>query len=430
MRTLIAPWMILATIYALYSGLFWPGIMSADSNSQYLAAVSGIYSDHHPPMMSFLWRHLDYILSGSGLIFLFHITLLFAASGICIYIFRNSRFKYLYAIYPLIPNVFSYTPLIVKDVGFTYTYLVAGALIALMITSGTKQHDKKMILVALLLFYGTAVKFQAKFLLIIFSIGLAYATTNFKKFWVIIAMGSCFSIVLFLAVFEFNYFMVPNAKQQHTWQLVKLYDLAAMSIEKNQQLFPEFVKTNPNYNFEKVKELFNESEVDSLVFSEDNVLNKGDSSIERQELKSYWQSVVVNNLGLYIKIRYKLWRHNFTSIPAGRSDVISYFKQTAIEPIVSNQSVRPYIEITYDLLRELLKFQWLFPISIIYLIIGIKKIEDNSYAKILLMFNSAALTLVGLLFLFSMAATSRYVFFSVCMIHISHGFAYKALISR
>ena len=57
-------------LFAVHATLFWPGILVPDSLSQYQEAMAGVYSDHHPPMMAFLWRYAAILLPGAGPMFL------------------------------------------------------------------------------------------------------------------------------------------------------------------------------------------------------------------------------------------------------------------------------------------------------------------------------------------------------------------------
>src|SRR5581483_833197 len=89
-------WALLAVFYIASVLMLWPGVMSLDASSQYAVAISGEYSDHHPPLMSFLWRYLDYIYHGPAPMFIFHLSMLYMAAAIFIYIFRESKFKWWY----------------------------------------------------------------------------------------------------------------------------------------------------------------------------------------------------------------------------------------------------------------------------------------------------------------------------------------------
>lgn len=406
--------------------IFWPGIVSPDAAGQYAAAQAGVYTDHHPPVMSFVWRYLDQLYAGSGLILLMHLIMLYTAAAILVVIFKDSKFKWWYAILPLIPNIFSYTPLIVKDVGFAYSYLLAAAILAwLMVNKTEKNKYVLLLLVISLLFYGTAVKYQARFLLIFLTLGVGYCFQYQANKRAIIT-GVVLCLLLLQAMFSFNKLLVPNTQESHSWQLVKLYDLAAISIALDHAEFPEFVKQNPNYSFSKIKQQFSSREVDPLVFVPNAVLKGGNTAQQRTELLSYWRKTVLSNPGLYLQHRLRLWTHNFFSVPSARSHPANFFKNTSLGPLLNNQQIYTMIDVAYKTLSIALQFIWLLPLLLFYSYLSIVNFNKNKYAVPLLMFSCVSLTLLGVLFFMSMASTARYVFICTCLVHASHGFAYRA----
>jgi hypothetical protein len=67
---------IFCLCFTIFIVLFWPGLMSADSLTQYASVLSGVYNNHHPVMMSIVWQQLIKIHEGSGLMFVLHTSML------------------------------------------------------------------------------------------------------------------------------------------------------------------------------------------------------------------------------------------------------------------------------------------------------------------------------------------------------------------
>jgi hypothetical protein len=63
--------------------------------------------------------------------------------------------------------------------------------------------------------------------------------------------------------------------------LVKLYDLAAISIDQGTPLFPDFVKDVPCFLWATIQEKFSTEQVDDLVFGPEAPLQKGTTNQER-----------------------------------------------------------------------------------------------------------------------------------------------------
>jgi len=426
------PLLLLTLLFVVNLCIMWPGVMSADGMEQYAIALSGVYRDHHPPMMSLVWRYLNYIYTGPGMMLLFHFLMLYAAAAIFIYCFRDSKFKWWFAVFPFIPGVFAYMPLIVKDVGLACSYLLAGAILAYLMLGRITRHKWPLLgLVLLLLFYGTAVKYQARFLLVFFTIGVGYCIFNYKHGWKSLLSGVALYLLLLQAMFSFNAYLVPVVQKSHSWQYVKLYDLAAMSLAQNQALFPPFVIQNPNFSMQRLKSTFVPYEVDSLAFTHDAVLIIGRNDTERELLLEYWQNTVRQHPWLYLKVRFRLWTYTLTGTPSDKTNPAHFLSGIpAFKPIVTQPLIYDAIGSMYQIVKVSLQFTWLLPLLLIYTVLSMAKLNTCRAATPLLIFSLTSLSLLGILFFMSMYGTARYVFICVCLVHASHGFAYRCLTGR
>jgi hypothetical protein len=175
-----ASFILLVFAFCIHVSLFWPGQMGRDSIEQYQEAVAGVYSDHHPPLMAVLWRLLDSLYAGSGLLFFFHMILLYGASFVFMMSLYGMLVRWYYLVFPLLPPLAIYAPVLWKDVGFAFSYLAAMALISCSIMRARTPGFFITTLIMLLLFYGTGVKFQGVFLLPIVLLGLSYAL-NYRR---------------------------------------------------------------------------------------------------------------------------------------------------------------------------------------------------------------------------------------------------------
>lgn len=402
--------------------------MSTDASSQYASAIAGIYTDHHPPMMSFLWRYLDMLYPGPGLMFTFHLSMLYMAAAIFIKIFSNSKFKWWYAIYPLIPNILAYTSLIVKDAGFTYTYLLSGAVLAYLMVYKISKHKYLLLApIVVLLFYGTAVKFQAQYLLIFFTVGIGYCVCNYKLNWRAIGYGVVLNIAIMLSIVALNSKLVPVTQKSNSWQLVKLYDLSAMSIMLNEPLYPQFILQQQRFDFERVKTEFEPREVDSLVFPANSVLKSGVNDEQREALWSYWFATVKQHPLLYLKSRFRLFSYNLTTSPSERNDPVKFLRSTALKPMLDHSLVANLVNAGYSVFKIALRFIWLLPLLFFYCYISVKNFKKANEAAPLLMYSVTSITMLLVLLFCSMAGTARYVFLCTCFMHASHGFAYRTM---
>ncbi len=423
----VLPWSLLFIFYTMSIIVLWPGVMSPDACSQYAAAIAGLYNDHHPPAMSLLWRYLDRIYAGPGLMFTFHISMLYGAAAIFIYMFRNSIFRWWYTMYPLLPNMLAYTALIVKDTGFTYSYLLCGAILAFMMINKINSYKYFLLTpVILLLCYGTAVKFQAQYVLIFFTVGIGYCIGNYKLSWLAVFYGIIINLAIMFFINTTNAVLVPQSNESHSWQLVKLYDLSAISLELNKPMYPDFILRQPNFEFKRVQQLFEPREVDSLVFPTNSVLKPGNTHQQREELSNFWYKTIKQHPLIYLKIRLRLFSYNLTTSPSDRSNPVMFLSTTTLKSILEYHFFNNLINTSFNLIKVALRFIWLLPLLLFYCYIGIININKKPDAAPLLIFSLTCVTLLLVLLFCSMAGTARYVFLCTCLIHASHGFAYNA----
>lgn len=417
--------MLMASIHVL---LIWPGFLSPDSQTQYMMAIAGIYNDHHPPLMAFVWRYLDRLYTGCGMMLLLHLALFYGAIFYLIKSVRSYSSKYLLLFLPIIPQIFLYSIMIWKDVGFTYCFLFVASYLTYLTANKQQLSWEKISLLLLILLYGTAIKFQAKYCAPIILAHMAYILSNYQLCYKkIIKIYGLLLIGFYLCLNNINWILIPKVEKSHAWQLVKIYDLAAISLSTSNDLFPEFTK---NKNF-SMQEMFNRLNrhpldrskyymVDDLIFG-DAILKTGSNPKERKELYFAWVTAIVKHPLEYLKHRGINMASMLLYHPA--------FKY--IDPLINQNS---FLSFTVNTLIYLTMSN-LIPaiLCFIYLIYGIylfKKMNNiNSYnwfAIPLMCFNSIGITMLLVLFFCSMAGTPRYTYITVCMAHASHIFAYLA----
>lgn len=423
MNIRINPVVVLFIIGSLHLFSMWPGILSPDSQGQYAMAIAGVYSDHHPPLMSFVWRYLDKIVSGPGMMFLLHLGLLYAAIFYLIISVNNFIYKFLLLLFSLIPQIFFYSNMIWKDVGFTFSFLFIAAYLG-YITVNKKQLNwqkdfLKIIILLIILFYGTAVKFQAQFCAPVLLAWLAYILADYKYCnKLFIKYFSILSILFYICLNSVNTILVPNINKNHSWQLVKLYDLAAISISTNQDLFPLFTKNN-NFTMQELKnrlsrkslDKFSYYMVDDLIF-ENAILKSGSNEAERKQLYFCWLKTIIKHPVLYIKHR----MINMASMLLYHPSFKYINKYNNNKIIIELANIIIYLTMC-NLVPAIL--------SLIYFILGIIAVRKNILTGLpLLCFNLISLIMLAVLFFCSMAGTPRYTYIVVCMVHASHIFAY------
>jgi len=420
----INPLILVFLIGSLHLWFMWPGILSPDSQGQYAMAVAGIYNDHHPPLMSFVWRYLDHIVPGSGMMFLLHLSLLYGSIFYLISSFCNFRYRFILLLFSLIPQIFFYSNMIWKDIGFTFSFLFVAAYLSYLSSNKQQPTWYKIIILVIILLYGTAVKFQAQFCAPVLLGWLAYVCSNYqiycKKF---IKTVSILLLLFYFVLNSINYVLIPNVQKNYSWQLVKLYDLAAISVAINKDLFPDFTKNN-NFTMQELQSRFNRKPldqfkyymVDDLIFG-DAILKTGSNKIERQQLYFSWVKTIFRHPLIYLKHR----AINMASM------LLYHPSFKYINNFLNNNNYNNSMVYWIANGMVYLTMANLIPaiLSVIYLILGILVLRSTFWAAVpLICFNAVSIIMLVVLFFCSMAGTPRYTYITICMVHASHVLAY------
>lgn len=409
---------ILLGLFFLHIFLMWPGYLTSDSQTQYNIAITGQYSDHHPFIMSFLWRYLDMLHKGPGLMLFMHLGLLYGSVYFLLKSITDKKLRPLVLILPLIPHVLSYSGMIWKDVGCAYAFLFVSSYLTYVTMNDRPLPFTRVIPLLIVLAYGTLVKFQAQYLA---PIVLLWMVTHRAKHSLgypfvknaVVLIGLFYTIMMGVQHFG------PKVEENHSWQYVKLYDLAAIAVNTNQDIFPNFTKTK-TFSMAELHKRFNHQRVDDLVFA-DSLLIKGKNTEEREIVLKTWIEQIIKHPFIYLRHRAANLAYVLLSTP--------WFEYG---PPVIDSIVQPGTALHTGLYYTARIFGWIFLAHMLpmllglgYLILGTmawcKKVREGIP---LFFMNFIGMGMGFVLFFFSMAGTPRYTYISICLVHASHAFAY------
>ncbi len=371
--------------------------------------------------MAFYWGLLNAIYPGPGLLLMTQMLLLWGSALIFVRLFKDSKLKWYYVLVPLFPPIFGYAFFILKDVGFTLCFLMSVTILVYHDLKNKRLSVWINVALFILLFYGTAVKFQAKFILPFIILWWAVLQNN-KNIYHLILKTVFAGSLFFIAITSFERYL--NTKQEHTWQYVKLYDLAGISLDINKNLIPESHINDPSYNLEKLEKKYETERVNSLVYWDNPpLLKKSENKEERDNLLSTWYSAVCKHPLSYLKHRFAIFKYQMNnSMVKSKTDIQSH--QDEIGSVVS--AILEHAEKfgIMNMAKVLTSFVLYFPILIFYVFFAMYQYRKSPYARPLLMMNFLGLMLIITLFVFSMSSNPRYIYFTSCMLHFSHPLAY------
>ncbi|WP_375329772.1 palindromic element RPE2 domain-containing protein [Candidatus Tisiphia endosymbiont of Nemotelus uliginosus] len=279
----------------------YPGGMSSDSFDQYQQSISGNYNSHHPSLMSIVWSLINHIHQGPQLMLLVDLAFLWGGILLLLYADQQNKYRYLYLVIALSPNILSQSATIWKDVVFALGTFFC---IATCIFFTYRQKTAPLwVIVGLLLicFYIVGVKFQAKFIapiLILFILSV-YLKTNIL---IRITATSIISVIIIYGNITLaKYFSTEG----HSEQLPQFFDVAGVSVAiNNDDLLPDYVKEDKNlYSFEKLKAQYTARWVDTLIFGDTRIYNSTSDPIKLQEMQSAYIKAIMYHPLIFLKHR-------------------------------------------------------------------------------------------------------------------------------
>ena len=164
-----SPALLAVVTFALFLGNTisrFPGMGNHDSEVQYAQAVSGHFTDWHPPIMAWLWSILLLMKDGTGLLFVFHVLCYWLGFGLIA--FSLSKMGRQFAAWAILgigvfPPILMQNIQIHKDVGMAVTLLASFSICFWYRSQSKRMKPAGTIAAAALLLYGGLVRSNAVF---------------------------------------------------------------------------------------------------------------------------------------------------------------------------------------------------------------------------------------------------------------------------
>ena len=414
-------WVFL-TLSVIHIAIFWPGFLSADSESIIAQALSGSFTDHHPPLYGYLWMYLMKVYPGGGLMFIVQAALIWGASYNLSCAVGKRWPIFICFLLPFYPGFITHSAFLWKDIHFTHGYIFIASLLIRQSVEGKKLNLWQLIGVLALLFYATSVKYQARFLAPLMSLWII--RHQFGSFLSLKAL-SLIAILSTINIFGTDYvnaLIVPPTKQNHSWQCVKFFDLAGISVNLNRVIVPKLFLRTPETTIEDIKDHYDYL-WEPLITTPTSPLRFTKSDEERSLLLETWKQQVVAHPWAYIKHRLRLW--------------IKIVQQNSLRASVERAIEGTSIPGSVKWLTYVFSYIVWIPVLLFYIFFGLytrrtsltASSEQDTWldgmstvriSEALVLLCLISLTLPAFLFVFSLAATPRYVYFSQVFLAFAH----------
>lgn len=331
-------YLICILCFALTIWAFYPGMMSPDSIANLTDGRNGTFADINAPLISYLWGWLDTISAGPGLMFVLQNVIFWSACAIFWRATNAGSFGLGIALvlFGLMPHILAQTAVVWKDIGLGASLFLAVALLYYAKKTGSKI---ALLISPVFLFYGYAARLNALPAVLPIAVWTGFIALRIFEIkdrkLASAALGVVYFFLLSFAVY-FATQRITEGKTVYPFQQVYLYDLAALSVKNDEELFPDYVRSAENFSLEAVKTRYNTRSVSDLIYPD--LPNAGDRSVlkltDRPEeiaaLKSKWWETVRSDptgylghrigvfaqlTGLSRSVTAPYWEQGFTSSP-------------------------------------------------------------------------------------------------------------------
>ena len=413
-------WVVLACGYAW---IFWPGWMSPDSWAIYKAALSHTYGDHHPPLMGYVWRYLIMIYDGPGLMLAVNMALLWGGVGVLAFRVFQGPLRWICLLLPFTPHVVVEAGWIWKDMIFTFGF---GLLAAVL--SAYSMHQKRLSMLGLtgvvgLLFYATSVKYQAQFVAPLMVLWLCRVQWPSDARLRSLIKAVLASVVLIVSIHQVNHALVTHHGKgsSHSWQYVKIYDLAGMSVRLDHNIVPSFLWRGAQVTPQELAKAY-DLLWEPLIAYEDSPLRATQNASEREALLSVWRTSVMRYPWAYVQHRLFVWSSPLLT------EVVGYhwFMNRFGHHIWAKHYIAPLFVCLYGVF-------FLLPsalLALFCLVYTRGRADLRPYRQSLTFMLSMACVLTGSLFVFSLAGVLRYHYFSLYVMTLTVPFTLRCLLPR
>ena len=412
--------------FSLAVAAFYPGYMSPDSIGNWLEGGSFHFRDLNSPVMALLWGLMDRVVPGpAGMLVLQNLVFWGAAAVF----WGNTRRKSLWlgiglVAFAFMPGILALMGTIWKDVGMGASLFLTVALLYQSIQSKSKT---ALALTFPLLFYGYAVRLNAAPAVLPLAVWTGYIACRvfpslqlragkFKALPIILGAG--YFAVLSVAVVVINH-LLTNGRTDYPFQIVQLYDLAAISKARGVSVFPGYISQDPNFSMENLSTQYNPYSAADLIWpdkpTDKPALKLSYDPADISDLRAKWLSAISQNKRAYFNHRRRVfslltglqgevsspyWVKGFDGNPVG-------YKPT---PGLLNRFLMRYFYLLRNSLFFTGAFWMLICVTLIYFALR-RRLRDDW--EIVFVLATSGLIYALPYFFFTASAEFRYLFWTV-----------------
>jgi hypothetical protein len=287
----------IAAFFIINFTVFYPGVMTYDSRTQLAEAISGSFTDQHPPIMAALWRMLLIFDSGPSPMLVFHLLLFWGAIAVfgAAVMEKHPRLAWLFPLLWLLPPVMGMTGVIWKDTGLATSWLMLSAILTFYTLKRATPTPAAVTCMVFLFFYGLSVRHNGvlgAFPLVVWAVWLFTKRRILLKSAMLLAGFYMASAGLIAAISSPSFII----------QQLYLGDIGYISWREHQVQYPPYITENKDFSEDRLYKKYQSGEQVMFLPAEQVFYTYDEANIAT--LKSAWLSTVESSPWLYLQGRW------------------------------------------------------------------------------------------------------------------------------
>jgi hypothetical protein len=261
--------LILSIVFALFSVnllIGYPGVVSYDSRLQYAQAVTGHFSDWHPPIMAWVWSILRLVADGSGPLFAVHVFcywLGFGLIALTLSVMRRNKTAWAVVAAGAFPPFMFMNSAILKDVSMAVAFISAFSICFFYRLRGLKIPFTYLIIAMGLIIYGALVRANGIFGAVPLFIYLVYPALFWRPIYLVVV--SLALIATWIPAANLFNHRVLRAMPTNPISSLKRFDLAGIAYFSEDK---SVYGTNSSATAELVRECYTPVGWETLLWRE------------------------------------------------------------------------------------------------------------------------------------------------------------------
>ncbi|USO01013.1 MAG: hypothetical protein H6849_02800 [Alphaproteobacteria bacterium] len=289
-------------LYGFNVAVLWPGVLQPDSLTALSLAQAGTFTGHVPVAYIKLWSLLWPQIMAQIPMFLIQVGLLWVGIYYLVGSLRQPITRIFALLLPFYPVYLHVNAIILREPHYIYAIFTAIALMIHAHVHDRRLHRGRLAAVLFLFFYAAAMKYQVRFIIPLLIGGALMQSTLLKSRLLIMATSLVVGVAAGMGFSYLDSQGVARIQPTHSWQWVKIYDLAAISYYANIRAVPEFLNSRPGVVLQDIKDAYTD-QWETLVTFPQAPLRGTRSEAERVELQDRWCKALIAHPFAYMQHR-------------------------------------------------------------------------------------------------------------------------------